>query len=37
LPALGLPTLMKAEDWVMRPFSRWLSGIRMLVVLEKTR
>jgi SAM-dependent methyltransferase len=36
LPCYGLPALMKAEDWVTRPFSRWLSGMRMLIVLEKT-
>ena len=36
LPAYGLPALLKAEDWVTRPFSRWLTGMRMLVVLEKT-
>ena len=35
LPSLGLPALLKAEDWLMRPFARWLTGIRMLVVLEK--
>lgn len=27
---------MKTEDWITRPVSRWLTGIRMLVVLEKT-
>ena len=37
LPCRGLPTLLKAEDWVTRPFSRWLTAMRMLVVLEKTR
>ena len=36
LPCYGLPTLLKAEDWVTRPISRWLTGMRMLVVLEKT-
>jgi SAM-dependent methyltransferase len=36
LPCCGLPALMKAEDWITRPVSRWLTGIRMLVVLEKT-
>jgi SAM-dependent methyltransferase len=36
LPALGLPALLRAEDWVTRPFSRWLTGTRMLVALEKT-
>jgi SAM-dependent methyltransferase len=36
LPSRGLPALMKIEDRIMRPFSRRLTGIRMLVVLEKT-
>lgn len=36
LPCRGLPTLLKMEDWVTRPFSPWLTGMRMLVVLEKT-
>jgi SAM-dependent methyltransferase len=36
LPRRGLPALLKMEDWVTRPFSRWLTGTRMLVVLEKT-
>jgi SAM-dependent methyltransferase len=37
LPCCGLPALMKAEDWLTRPVSRWLTGMRMLVVLEKAR
>jgi hypothetical protein len=32
----GLSALMKTEDWVTRPFSRRLTGMRMLVVSEKT-
>ena len=36
LPCRGLPALLKAEDLITRPFSRWLTGMRMLVVLEKT-
>jgi len=36
LPGRGLSALMKTEDWITRPFSRRLTGMRMLVVLEKT-
>jgi SAM-dependent methyltransferase len=36
LPSRGLAMLIKAENWLMRPFARSLTGIRMLVVLQKT-
>lgn len=36
LPCRGLPALMKMEDSLTRPFARRLTGMRMLVVLEKT-
>ena len=36
LPSRGLSALMKTEDWITKPFSHWLTGMRMLVVLEKT-
>lgn len=35
LPARGLPTLIRLEDRITMPFARWLTGMRMLVVLEK--
>jgi len=36
LPTRGLRTIMKLEDWVTKPVAGWLTGMRMLVVLEKT-
>jgi SAM-dependent methyltransferase len=36
VPDLGYATLLRVEDFLMRPFASWLTGIRMLVVLEKT-
>lgn len=35
LPATGFVTLQKLEDQIMRPFAGWLTGMRMIVVLEK--
>jgi hypothetical protein len=35
LPAIGFATLQKLEDQIMRPFAGWLTGMRMIVVLEK--
>ena len=35
VPFKGFSTLIKAENTLMRPFANWLSGMRMLVVLEK--
>lgn len=36
VPRIGFKTLLKIEDVLMRPFANWLTGLRMLVVLEKT-
>ncbi len=35
VPAPGFEYLLKLENWIMRPFANWLTGMRMLVVLEK--
>jgi SAM-dependent methyltransferase len=35
VPATGFATLQRIEDQVMRPFASWLTGMRMIVVLEK--
>ena len=35
LPSTGFATLQKFEDRIMRPFAGWLTGMRMIVVLEK--
>jgi len=35
VPAFGYTALMRMEDVLMRPFANWLTGIRMLVVLER--
>lgn len=35
LPTNGFATLQKIEDHIMRPFAGWLTGMRMIVVLEK--
>ncbi len=35
LPQLGFATLQKVEDSIMSPFANWLTGMRMIVVLEK--
>ncbi len=35
LPSTGFGTLQKLEDQIMRPFAGWLTGMRMIVVLEK--
>jgi len=35
IPTFGLSTLLKAEDILTRPFANWLTGLRMLCVLEK--
>jgi SAM-dependent methyltransferase len=35
LPSTGFAALQKLEDQVMRPFASWLTGMRMIVVLEK--
>jgi SAM-dependent methyltransferase len=35
LPSTGFATLQKLEDQIMRPFASWLTGMRMIVVLEK--
>jgi SAM-dependent methyltransferase len=36
LPVRGLRALIRLEDTVTKPVARWLTGMRMLVVLEKT-
>jgi SAM-dependent methyltransferase len=35
VPAAGYGALLKWEDALLRPFANWLTGTRMLVVLEK--
>lgn len=35
LPAYGFETLIAAEDLLTRPIANWMTGMRMLVVLEK--
>ncbi len=35
VPARGLSTLISIEDALTKPFARWLTGMRMLIVLEK--
>jgi SAM-dependent methyltransferase len=35
LPRAGFDTALRIEDVVLRPFASWLTGLRMLVVLEK--
>jgi hypothetical protein len=35
VPQTRFESLLKLEDLIMRPFSKWLTGMRMLVVLEK--
>jgi SAM-dependent methyltransferase len=35
LPQTGFVTLQQLEDRMMRPLANWLTGMRMLVVLEK--
>jgi SAM-dependent methyltransferase len=37
VPHFGYKTLMNIEDVVCSPFAGWLTGMRMLVVLEKTQ
>ncbi len=34
-PALGFAGFLAIEDFIMRPFANWLTGMRMIVVLEK--
>ena len=36
VPRFGFRTCLKLEDALLRPFANWLTGMRMLVVLEKT-
>jgi SAM-dependent methyltransferase len=36
LPRAGFSQALNAEDLLLRPFASWLTGLRMLVVLEKT-
>jgi len=35
VPQLGFNTLQKLEDLIMQPFACWLTGMRMMVVVEK--
>jgi SAM-dependent methyltransferase len=35
IPATGFAALLKVEDALLGPFANWLTGMRMLVVLEK--
>jgi hypothetical protein len=35
VPWIGFDTLQKLEDQIMRPFAGWLTGMRMIIVLEK--
>jgi len=35
VPRLGFGACLRLEDALMRPFADWLTGMRMLVVLEK--
>lgn len=35
VPRFGFKALLKIEDVLTRPFASWLTGLRMLVVLEK--
>lgn len=35
VPRFGFKTLLKIEDVLTYPFANWLTGLRMLVVLEK--
>ena len=35
MPSAGFAALQKLEDRLMRPFASWLTGMRMIVVLEK--
>lgn len=35
LPSTGFATLQKLEDRIMQPLAGWLTGMRMIVVLEK--
>jgi len=35
VPHLGFATCLRLEDAAMRPFADWLTGMRMLVVLER--
>jgi SAM-dependent methyltransferase len=35
VPALGLPGLLRVEDFLFSPFASWLTGLRMLMVFEK--
>ncbi|HLX59802.1 MAG TPA: methyltransferase domain-containing protein [Planctomycetota bacterium] len=34
-PKFGFATALKIEDFVLRPFANWLTGMRMIVVLER--
>jgi len=35
LPAAGFVKALHVEDFLLRPFANWLTGLRMLVVLER--
>jgi SAM-dependent methyltransferase len=35
VPSVGFSTMLRVEDALLRPFANWLTGMRMLVVLEK--
>jgi SAM-dependent methyltransferase len=35
VPAFGFRTALRIEDFLNRPFASWLTGLRMLVVLER--
>jgi hypothetical protein len=35
-PQFGFSTLLKVEDFMLRPFANWLTGMRMVVTLEKS-
>lgn len=35
VPRFGFSAFLSIEDLIMRPFANWLTGVRMLVVLEK--
>jgi hypothetical protein len=34
-PQLGFGTWLRIEDFMLRPFANWLTGMRMIVALEK--
>jgi hypothetical protein len=36
VPHVGFRTLLRIEDALMGPFADWLTGLRMLVLLERT-